>query len=255
MTGLQDVRTPETMATFNPMIGATYTFGDSTKLFASVARKTRFPTLQQLYSGTPTGEPANDQLQPEIAINSTVGVSRSFSKYMWGELAFFYNDISDMISRDNPLGVYQNTAKVEMYGVEANTEFDPVQDLVLKLGYTFNNASDQSPNKVTSRLVNVPEHKLDMGVSYSVPFTKTKLDLNGILTSKVYNQLPTPSSPLQATQKVPGYFILNARLAQPFLKHYEAYINFNNIFDTDYDQEYGFPAPGRNIFGGITAKF
>lgn len=255
ITGLRDVTKPDGMNSFNPMIGATYTFADTTKLFASVARKTRFPTLQQLYSSTQTGQEANDKLKPEFAINSTVGVSRSFSKYMWGELAFFYNDISDMISRDNQLGAYQNTAKVEMYGFELNTEFYPVQNLVLKLGYSFNNATDQSPNKVTSKLVNVPEHKLDMGVSYSVPYTKTKIDLNGILTSQVYNQLPTPNFPTQATQRVGGYCIFNARLAQPFLKHYEAYINFNNIFDRNYDQEYGFPAPGRNIFGGITAKF
>ncbi|TLM97641.1 TonB-dependent receptor, partial [bacterium] len=91
--------------------------------------------------------------------------------------------------------------------------------------------------------------------AYTVPYSKTRLDLNGCLMSEVYNQLPTPRNPTQATQKVSGYFILNARLSQPFLKHYEAYINCNNLFDRNYDSEYGFPAQGRSIFGGITAKF
>lgn len=255
LTGLIDIDLPNQMNSFNPMIGATYTFEDSTKLFASVARKTRFPTLQQLYSSTPSGQASNDQLKPEIAINSTVGVSRSLSKYAWAELAFFYNDISDMISRDNPLGTYQNTANVEMYGIEVNTEIYPVENLTLKLGYTFNHASDQSPDAVTSKLTYVPEHKIDLGAAYTVPYSKTRLDLNGCLMSEVYNQLPTPRNPTQATQKVSGYFILNARLSQPFLKYYEAYINFNNLFDRNYDSEYGFPAQGRSIFGGITAQF
>ncbi len=238
---------------FNPMIGATYLFPDKTKLFASVARKTRFPTLKQLFSG----KNANRDLEPEIAINSTVGVSRSFSNYAWGELAFFYHDISDMIV-PTAAGAYQpntNIGKAEVYGIEASTEFYPIEDLVLKLAYNYNHASDQSDNRVTDNLVNVPEHKLDMGIQYTVPYTRTRLDLNGILLSGMFNQLPTPTTPTQQTQTVGGYFVFNARLTQPFLKHYEAYIAFNNVSDRNYEEQYGFPGPGRNIFGGITAKF
>lgn len=238
---------------FNPMIGATYLFPDKTKLFASVAHKTRFPTLRQLFSG----RNANSQLDPEEAINSTIGAARSFSDYMWGELAFFYHDISDMIV-PTAAGPYQpntNIGKAVVYGIEANTEFYPMQDLVLKLAYNYNNASDRSDNRVTDKLVNVPEHKLDMGIQYTVPYIKTRLDLNGILLSEIYNQLPTPTSPTQQFQRVGGYFTANARLTQTFLKHYEAYIAVNNIADRNYEEQYGFPGPGRNIFGGITAKF
>jgi outer membrane receptor protein involved in Fe transport len=52
-----------------------------------------------------------------------------------------------------------------------------------------------------------------------------------------------------------GYFVLNARLSQKFLKYFEAYIAANNLFDTDYEPESGYPAMGRNIFAGITVKF
>ena len=54
------------------MIGATYTFPDTTKLFGSIARKVRFPTLSQLY-GSSSG---NLDLKAEKAINYTLGVSR-----------------------------------------------------------------------------------------------------------------------------------------------------------------------------------
>ena len=40
-----DLNKPDTMDDFNPMIGATYTLTDTTRLFGSVARKVRFPTL------------------------------------------------------------------------------------------------------------------------------------------------------------------------------------------------------------------
>ncbi|RQW89785.1 MAG: TonB-dependent receptor [Geobacter sp.] len=274
---LVDLDKPKTMDSFNPMIGATYAFADTTKLFASVARKTRFPTLGNLFSSTPSSG-SNVNLKAENAINSTVGVSRSFGKLMWSELAFFYNNISDLISRDGSGldSTYRNIASVEMYGIEVNTELYPLKDLVVRLGYTYNHASDQSDvkpvvdGKTIDQVTNVPEHKLDMGVQYTVPYLKTCLDLNGILYSNSFSQLPTVNRPTQDTINLPGYFVLNARVSQKFLKYFEAFLSVNNIFDRDYTQESGstasgavsrtitepgFPAPGRNIFGGITAKF
>lgn len=238
---------------FNPMIGATYVLPDSTKLFASVAHKTRFPTLQQYFDS----KAGNSKLNPEIAINSTVGASRNFADFMWGELAFFYHDISDFIMRSEslPNSPFINIGQVEVYGIEVTTEFYPMQDLVLKLAYNFNHALDQSENKVTDKVVNVPEHKLDMGASYTVPYTKTRLDLNGILISEIYSQVPTPTSPKQDFQSCSGNFILNARVSQKFLKNFEGYIAFNNIFDRNYEEQYGFPGRGRNIFGGVSARF
>jgi len=236
---------------FNPMIGATYLFPDKTKLFASVARKSRFPTLDQLYS-TNSG---NVDLKAESAINSTIGVSRAFSTYMWGELAFFYSTINDFIMRPDKDSPNENIGMVELYGIELSSEFYPVQDLVLKLGYNFNQASDQSDNRVTDHVRNVPLHKLDLGVQYTVPYTKTRLNLNGILMGSLYSQLPTPSSPTTTEIETPGFFVMDMRLSQPFLKNFEAYIAFNNIFDRNYEPESGFPAQGRTIYGGITAKF
>lgn len=246
--------TGPTTDSFNPMIGATYLFPDTTKLFASVARKTRMPTLRQLYSDVSTG---SYELQPESAINSTIGVSRTIGEFMWGQLSFFYHDISDMIVQavSGPYQPYENLGSVEIYGIEVATEFYPMKDMVLKFGYNYNHATDQTDGRATEHVVNVPEHKLDMGLQYTVPYIKTRLDLNGILLSDMYTQLPTPTKPTTEVQSVAGYFLLNMRISQKFLSNYEAYIAFNNICDRNYYDGYGLPARGRNIFGGITARF
>ena len=136
-----------------------------------------------------------------------------------------------------------------------NSEIYPTKDLVLKLGYTYNNARDQSDNRVTDRVVNIPEHKLDLGVSYTVPVTRTVLDVKGIIMSDMYTQLPTPAAPTRETQRVGGFFILNTKVSQKFLKKFEAYLAVNNILDRDYESEYGFPAQGRSFMGGVSAKF
>ena len=255
-----DAGKPDTMDAFDPMIGATYSFADTTKLFGSVARKIRFPTLDQLYSS----KGGNLNLKPEKAINYTLGVSRLFSNFAKGELAGFYHDISDFISRDadphvNPLAQYQNYGKITMLGFELNGELYPMKDLVLRAGYTYNYARNKSQDRVTSNVVNVPEHKIDMGASYTIPYIRTRLDLVGIYMGKIFSQLPTPTSPTQSKTKVDDYIITNARISTNFLKYkgfdFEAYLALNNIFDKNYDSEYGFPGPGRNFYLGISAKY
>ncbi len=236
---------------FNPMGGVTYTLSDSTKLFASIAQKSRFPTLDQLFSSSS----GNNTLKPEIALNSTIGVSRAISKYMWGELSFFSHDITDFMSRPDRNSAYVNIGQVMIYGIELNTEFYPVQDLILKVAYNYNHAADKSKNRVTDMVLYVPEYKFDLGASYTVPYAKTRLDLNGIVLGKTYTQLPSPSALTTAAVANSGYFTMNARVSQKFLKNFEAYIALNNILDKNYEPEIGYPAQGRNIFGGITAKF
>jgi iron complex outermembrane recepter protein len=251
-----DAGKPDTMDAFDPMIGATYSFADTTKLFGSVARKIRFPTLDQLYSS----KGGNLDLKPEKAINYTLGVSRSFSNFAKGELAGFYHDVSDFISRDadpqiNPLAQYQNYGKIKMLGFELNGELYPIKDLVLRAGYTFNYARNKSEDRVTNYVVNLPEHKIDTGVSYTIPYIHTRLDLVGIYMGRIFSQLPTPTYPNQATTRVKDYYIVNARISYNFLKYFEAYLALNNIFDKNYESEYGFPAPGRSFYLGISAKY
>ena len=245
---------PDTMDELNPMIGATYTVNEATRLFGSIARKVRFPTLQQLYS-TKGG---NIDLNAEKSINYTLGVSKSFEDFARGELAFFYYDISDFISRDAPGplgGTYHNVGKIEIYGIELNGEIHPVKDLTVGAGYTYDYARDRSDGRVTDKVVNVPEHKVDIKIAYTIPCIITNINLTGTYVAEVYNQLPTPQKPQQETIKTGDYFIVDTRISKTFMKKYEAYVAINNIFDKNYESEAGFPSPGRNFFIGVSAKF
>lgn len=244
---------PDTMDEFTPMIGATYTFSDFTRLFGSIARKVRFPTLQQLYS-TKGG---NINLNAENGINYTLGISRPFASIAHAELAFFYDDISDFISRDapGPEGIYQNYAEIRMRGFELSAEVYPIRALSIKAGYTYTDAEDRSSGMVTDGILFVPEHKLDLGVNYIIPYILTRIDLTSIYVSESFSQLPTPQRPDDESIKTGDHFIVNARLSKSFLKRYEAYLAINNIFDSDYESEYGFPGPGRNFYVGLSAKF
>lgn len=253
-----DVAKPDKMDEVSPMIGATYSLTDSTKLFGSIARKVRFPTLDQLYGSSWAA--SNINLKPEEATNYTLGFSQVFSKYAKAELAGFYHDVKDYITRDlppltDPNGQYYNLGKIEMLGFELGGELYPAKDLILRAAYTYNHAQDKSELRVTDNIVRVPEHKIDMGITYTIPYIDTRIDLNGIYMGEVYDQLPTPAKPTLAELKVKDYYVANARISKKFLKYLEAYVMVNNIFDRDNEWAYDYPAPGRNFYAGLSVKY
>jgi iron complex outermembrane recepter protein len=238
---------------YNPMAGLTYTFSDKTKIFGSLAHKSRFPTLNELYS-TKGG---NVNLEAEKSWNYTLGVSRPISTYAKAGLSLFYYDVADMISKDAPgwLGTNYNLGKVQLCGVEVNAEVYPFDGLILRANYTYEDASNHSEGRVTTNVTFIPKQKVDFDVQYLVPQIKTRLNFDVTYVGETYSQLPTPSSPTTAVLKTSDYAIYDAKITQPVWKYFEAYVACKNIFDKYYEPEYGYPAPGRSFWVGLTAKF
>ncbi len=257
-----DLETPDTMDEINPMVGATYQVDDAIKLFASVARKTRFPTLSQIYSGEDEDgrDLPNLNLEAETAINYTIGVSWAFQDLIRVEVAPFFHDISDYITRDvppsiNPFSQYKNYEDVEMLGVEVNTEIRPLQDLLLKIGYVYNDASNESSARVTDKIINVPEYTLNFGVQYTVPRIGTRLNWNMLYMGESYRELPTPEDPTTDVLKNDCYKLCNIRVSQPFMSDkLEAFLSVDNLFDEDYEPNTGNPAPGMRMWLGVSFK-
>ena len=251
-----DSGTPGTSDEFNPMVGMTYQACDSTKLFASVAKKTRFPTLSQLYAG----DVPNLDLEAETAVNYTAGVSWRYNDLINVEVAPFFHDISDFITRDvppelNPYAQYINYDEVELKGVEVNTVVTPMKDLSFKLGYSYNDADNKSPGRVTDEVLGVPEYTFNLGIQYIVPTIGTKLNLTLLYLGESYRQLPTPEEPDLDVVENESYNLCNIKVTQPFLSdHMEAFLAVDNLFDEDYEPVSGYPAPGMTMWLGLTYR-
>lgn len=248
--------TPDMTDAVSPMIGATYQLVDSVQLFVSVAKKTRFPTLSQIYSGD---EP-NLDLDPETAINYTAGVAYAYENLFNLQVAPFFHDISDYITRDvppteNPYSQYKNYDDVEMLGFEISAEVRPFTDLSLKIGYMNNTATNKSDGRVTDEVAKVPEHTLNVGVQYTLPVVRTRLNVTMLYVGESYYQLPTPDDPEQETIENDDYTLFNAKITQPFLSdRLETFVAVDNLLDEDYEPESGFPAPGMRAWLGLTFR-
>jgi outer membrane receptor protein involved in Fe transport len=248
---------------WNPMGGLTYQIDQNTKVFTSVAKKTRFPTLQELYSS----KGGNIDLKTEQSVNTTLGINRALGNLGWVEVAYFYHRVSDWIDKEGPErdDQYVNIGRINMWGIEFNSEFYlPIKDLVLNFDYMYNHA--RNPNHpwveydggmyhISDKVPNVPEHKFDVGLRYIVPRIGTKLNFNAIYVAKTYDQVPTIASPDDELRLTDSQMTFDFRITQPFMQHYEAYMAMQNMFDRDYEPEYGFPAMGRSVWFGLTAKY
>jgi iron complex outermembrane recepter protein len=244
--------TPGYNSELNPMVGATYTFCDGTRVFGSFARKVRFPTLQQLYAS----RGGNVDLNAETSENYVFGVARSLTQHARGEASFFRYDVNDFITRDVPTidGKYMNVGEVLIYGFELWGDIYPAKDLSFGAGYTYTSATDKSAGHVTSRVLNVPVHKVDLSVHYLVPVVGINLDMNGVYVGRTWGQLSTSSSRVAPIETDP-YFVLNCRIAKTLWRNVEAYFAVDNLFDRNYEPELDFPAAGRNMFVGLKASF
>ena len=253
-TGRENLERPGMKDLLTPMGGLEYKLPDSTRLFTSLARTARFPTLQQLY-GSKGG---NAGLKPEKNLSYTLGASRSFlHDIVWTEASYFNHYVTDWIDRDGPgpISQWQNWGKVVMNGIELNTEINPMEDLTFKAGYTYNHARDHSKGHVSDYLVDVPANKIDLDLGYTLPFIRTKMDLIQQLLSKTYSQLPTPQDPELEKEVAQGFYVFNLKFTQPLTKYLDGYISLENLWDRNYETVYGFPARGRTVIFGIDAKY
>ncbi len=253
LLGQVDMDTAGTKDEVNPMIGFTWDL-EATSFYGSVAQKTRFPTLSELFSSTS----GNADLTAEKSINYTLGLTRKFGPRFTVDVSGFYHDISDWISRDyyedgyTGNEIYTNVEDISMQGIETSMDVIFCDYFSMNFNYTFIDAQNESRQRVTDKVAGVPENKFGVGCKMLIPKVLVNVDLQGIYVDGVYDSLPTTGSPDDDALKTDDYFIMNARISKKFGMRYSLYAEVDNLFDEDYEQEVGFPGEGRNIRAGFT---
>jgi len=250
----QDYTDPD--AQFNPMIGLSYQIKTTnTRVYGSIARKTRFPALNELFSS----KRGNPELETERSINYVLGAEQPVTDWLDVEISGFAHEIDDYITLNQKSGnkdSYDNIGKVEMLGFEAGAHIRPIDDLTLSVSYTYNHVRDRSEDRVTEYVEQAPEHLLSLGADYLIPVIDVAVNLRARYMDGVYSDLPDRTDPNADEVKLDDFFVVDGRISKSFLENYEVYFEMKNIFDEDYvDDSEGYPAPGRNFLVGVKASF
>lgn len=230
------------------LVGAHYDVFDSTRLRASVARKIRFPSIRQLYDA----ESGNTDLNPETSLNYEVGIDQQISPYTSLSLTGFSIKVKDYIEKIDATDRFENNDKYRFQGVELTASTRYFKNLLLQAGYTFMDTKDESPDTEKDELQYRPEHKLTLEAQYRFDFGLSAYASVMYLADQYFYSRTTPLE----KEKLDNYTVVNCKLDQALLDNrLSLYLGVDNLFDKNYEEAYGYPRPGRTVYGGVTFRF
>lgn len=155
----------------------------------------------------------------------------------------FYIKIKDMIRwlpTANGYWAPINTDNVESYGSEVQVDYRKKitenHNINAQLGYSFTKSVNSDTQK---QLMYVPLHKFFSNIGYEYKFMK--LYIQGMWNGKTYT-----TSDESNNEALKSYFVLNAGISGPLLKHYLVGFKINNITNTVYETTLYYPLPMRN---------
>lgn len=228
---------------FNPQAAALFDVSDSLTFRLTASRKTRFPTLKELFS-TQSGNP---ELQPMKA-NILEG---GFDYRAWDNVSFsatvFYNDIKGLISRTGKYDPYINIDHAIFKGFELEMYWQFRTGSGFSLAYTHLRAEDKT-NGTNQYIEHRPRHKFDFNFNFKLPF-RSRLDVFGSYVSKQFYYDGDEEFTLDP------YYLVDLKLSRDLGDHVHVYVKVHNLFDANYYESEGYPREGRMIFLGFRLGF
>lgn len=218
-------------AEINPSLHIEWTVRDNT-ISASASRVNRFPTLHHLFSDSS----GNPNLDPESAFKTEVSVSRPILTHTQLSVTAFMNRVRDMIYRSGRLGIYHNIEKASLDGIEIESNFSS-SVIDLSASVTALDARDSRGVRLEYR----PQWKTDIYVSY-----RLSRNIRVYGSGRALGRRKTETG-----SHLDSYHTGNAGLIIACGHNINASLHFRNVLDSDYEEEYGYPMPGRTLMAGL----
>ncbi|MGH7834385.1 MAG: TonB-dependent receptor domain-containing protein, partial [Candidatus Binatia bacterium] len=216
----------------------------------------------------PTFTPFVVPLKPVQSRNFELGIRGKLTSWLEANAAFFYMPVRDEIifvvtDPSTFTGQNSNIDKSLRRGLEMSLKARYRKLFDLFVNYTFTKATFESNVLLFSGQVQkgdefpmVPRHRVGAGVNVR-PLDGLTVSLLGTYVSRQYLLNDEPNE----GKKLDDYFVLNTRLAYEW-KNFTAYFTVNNLTNQKYAtfgivgaERFLVPAPGINVFGGISFRY
>ena len=238
---------PDNQSATDVQAGLFHDWSADARLYLTVARKSRLPTLKDRYSqrlGTYIENPA---LRAEQSMNYEMGYQGSPWAGGKAELAVFFSDITDKIrSVANVSGTrsqMQNVGKVRASGIELGLSQALSTWLEVGGNYTFIDLDNRSDS--ATRLTDVPRHKL---LAHALIRPAAGWE---VVAFAEHDSARWASN----TVRLSGFTTLSLKAAYMLRKDIALEAGVSNLADRNYALADGFPSPGRSWFANAEYRF
>lgn len=238
----------------NGQIGLFYDYSPTTRLYATIAQKTRLPTLKDRYSARLGSYIENPALASEEATNYEIGYQGSPWAGAKAEAAVFYSEISDKIQSVFVSTVgssctstnkcqMKNIGEVRTTGLELGLSTPLTNWLDVGGNYTYTDYKVTSdPN---TKLTDIPNHKLTL---HTLVRPVEKVEVVAFIESDSGRWVSN-------SVKLGGFTTGNLKVAYKAMKDLTTEVGVTNITDKQYQLSDGFPNPGRMWFANANYRF
>jgi len=224
-----------------------------TEVHASYAHAVNYPGIfvkanSELFM---PGDNRWEELDPEVLDHFEVGISHTFKDIVKADLTYFYDKGRDrivVVPPPPPPPTWENIGDYTIKGVEATVSVNPLPELALFAGMTYQEASP-------SDLPYVPRWSASAGLNYT--FLKHfHFGLDCLYVDEQFVASRERKEGFLNTDEVDSYFLLNGKVSydfyiQPLRLGVEVFVAGENLTDDNYEYKKGYPMPGINGMFGV----
>lgn len=235
-----DYTLPSKKSATDMQAGLFYELNQDSRLYATVASKTRLPSLKDRYSQRLGRFVENPDLQAEEAVNYELGYQWSALTGTQIEAAVFFSSVTNKIQEVadvvDTLSQMQNIGKVDISGVELSTSTALSEVVAVGGNYTYTHIKNKDQDE--SPVTYIPKHK---ALAYA---QWQPIDALEFQVQAEYNSSRIAS----ATTTLSSFTVLNTHARYFIQPNLVWTVGFNNLLDKNYELSDGFPMAGRSWF-------
>ncbi|MEX2511637.1 MAG: TonB-dependent receptor [Cyclobacteriaceae bacterium] len=220
-----------------PAFGLSYQAGQHTTFKGSSSKAFRSPSIVDLY----LFPPSNEELEPELMWNHELSWIQQTENQKWRvEFTVFYAK-GDNLIQINPMETpsrANNTGAFRNMGLESQVKFRPGSNFNLMVNYSYVDVSEN--------VLFAPQHHLNGQANWDwgkISLLPSLQQIYGLRTS------------LNTDESFESYTLVNLRVKYQLAPSLYCHADANNLLDTSYQIERGYPMPGINVLGGLNFNF
>ena len=216
-----------------------------TKLKASVGTGFKAPTLSELYQNFPPFFFANPNLKPESSTGYDAGFEQGFARgVLRFGVTYYHNHITDLITTDVTGTTYANIGLATTQGIESFILYQPLEQLRLRIDYTYTEATDDVLNQP---LLRRPKNK----GTFIATWQATRAWQWSLDILSVGGWVDISRDGLTSGIDAPGYTTVNLATTYDFGERWALFARVSNLFDRHYENPVGFLQPSIGAYAGI----